>query len=184
MSLVQSSSIISFMNLFKQLLTIILVVQFANPAFAVDYSSYSLLKDGKVAGAPGSEFVSGATRGTVLMKVNIWGAVGKPGIHHVPARTNIISLLSYAGGPGPKALLEDVYIKRETANSRKKIEIDMDELISSASHMNIVLEPNDIVVVPREEPWVSQNTVIVVSLVSTVVAIIATGVIINNQGGR
>src|SRR5207244_1830868 len=62
--------------------------------------------------ARGNEFVSGDTPGAVLMKVNLWGAVNRPGIHYVPLRTDLVTLLSYAGGPMPNAEMDQMLIKR------------------------------------------------------------------------
>ena len=92
------------MNTFvKNIVLWILVTLLTFPAYAVDFNSYSLMGDKNGADrytGRGSEYVSGAQTGNVLMRINLWGAVGKPGIHHVPAKTNLINLLSYAGGPG------------------------------------------------------------------------------------
>ena len=40
----------------------------------------------------GAEYVSGNQPGTVLMRVNLWGAVNRPGIHHIPIKTDLMSL--------------------------------------------------------------------------------------------
>lgn len=169
----------------KSFLLFLSLTSLVQPAYAVDLSSYSLLneKTGNL-GVGGSEYVSGARPGSVLMRVNIWGAVGKPGIHHVPAKTNLINLISYAGGPRKDAILDEVLIKRDTGKSRKRIKIDIEELIKGSGTANVLLEPNDIIVVPVEEPLVSQDTVVVLSVISTLVSIIATGVILDNQSNR
>ena len=69
----------------KKLILWTLTLLLTFPAYAVDLNSYSLM-GGKGAGdrytGRGSEFTSGAQTGSVLMRVNLWGAVGKPGIHH------------------------------------------------------------------------------------------------------
>ena len=82
----------------------------------------------------GAEYVSGNQPGTVLMRVNLWGAVNRPGIHHIPIKTDLMSLVSYAGGPKNDALLDEVTIKREVGNTRKLIKVDVEELIQGVSH--------------------------------------------------
>lgn len=61
----------------------------------------------------GSEYVSGDFSHPVLMQINLWGGVTKPGIHYVPVHTDLITLLSYAGGPTDRAELGEVVIKRK-----------------------------------------------------------------------
>jgi polysaccharide export outer membrane protein len=55
----------------------------------------------------------------LLIKVNIWGFVRKPGQYLVPKNTDLISLISFAGGPLEQAKIKKVKIIRdgETASS-------------------------------------------------------------------
>ncbi len=48
----------------------------------------------------------------ILMSVNIWGYVAKPGQYVVPRNTDLISLISFAGGPKEGANLSRVRIVR------------------------------------------------------------------------
>jgi len=48
----------------------------------------------------------------ILMNVNVWGFVRKPGQYVVPRHTDLISLISFAGGPIKGANLEKVKIIR------------------------------------------------------------------------
>lgn len=127
----------------------------------------------------GAEFMSGNRPGTVLMKVNLWGAVNRPGIHHVPVRTDLMSLLSYAGGPANNALLGEVTIKREIGTSRKLIKVDVEELIKGVSHHQVELAANDIVVIPASEPLVSQDTLALMGAISLIASTILAAVYID-----
>lgn len=132
--------------------------------------------------ASGAEFISGNQPGTVLMKVNLWGGVNRPGIHHVPVKTDLMSLMSYAGGPTHRANLDDVTIKRDMGNKQEVIEVDVEELLTGASHHHVELAPNDIIVVPESQPLVSQDTVAVIGIISVVIsAAIAISVIDRNN---
>ena len=165
----------------KKIILFLALFQLAVPAYASDISAYSLLKKGgSLQAGKGSEFVSGARSG-VLMKVNIWGAVGKPGIHHVPAKTGLIDLLSYAGGPAARAELDSVLIKRDTGKSRKRIRIDVEEIINGSGIHQIPLEPNDIVVVPVDEPLIAPDTVALLGVVSIITTIVLTGFLIADR---
>lgn len=129
----------------------------------------------------GTEYISGNTPGTVLMKVNLWGAVNRPGIHHVPVNTDLMSLMSYAGGPTSKAILDEVTIKRDLGKKRKLIRIDVEELVGGVSHHHVELAPNDIVVIPASEPLISQDTVTMITLISVVASTVLAFVLIDQR---
>ena len=59
-----------------------------------------------------SQYYLGA-KDEILIKVNIWGYVQKPGQYLVPRHTDLISLISFAGGPRDGANLKKVRIIRE-----------------------------------------------------------------------
>jgi len=48
----------------------------------------------------------------LLMRVNIWGFVRKPGQYMVPTETDLISLMSFAGGPIEQAKIKSIKIVR------------------------------------------------------------------------
>ncbi len=48
----------------------------------------------------------------LLMRVNIWGFVRKPGQYMVPTDTDLISLLSFAGGPVEQAKVKAIRVVR------------------------------------------------------------------------
>lgn len=135
----------------------------------------------------GSEYISGSKPGVVLMKVNLWGAVIKPGIHHIPAKTDLISLFSYAGGPLSSAELDSVLIKRVAAGgTEKKISVNVDEILHGSSMQNLMLEPNDIIVVPAHKPVISSDTSLLVSIIATLATLsLTTYILIDRaQGNR
>lgn len=113
------------------------------------------------------------------MRVNLWGAVNRPGIHHIPVKTDLMSLLSYAGGPTSKAMLEEVTIKREVGNTRKLITIDVEELIQGVSHHHVELAPNDVVVIQHNEPLIDKDTLSVVTMISVIMSTILTAAFID-----
>lgn len=123
----------------------------------------------------GNEYISGQETGVVMMRVNIWGAVKRPGIHHIPVKTNLIELMSYAGGPSDNALLDEITIKRNLGKEQKKLSIDLSEIIHDQQQYDLVLKPDDIIVVPGSKPWISQNmftlAMVVSILASTILSI-------------
>jgi hypothetical protein len=51
----------------------------------------------------------------LLIKVNIWGLVRRPGQYMVPKDTDLISLISFAGGPMEQARMKKVKVIRALA---------------------------------------------------------------------
>jgi hypothetical protein len=129
----------------------------------------------------GSEFMSGQEPGTVMMKVNLWGAVRRPGIHHIPVKTDLVGLMSFAGGPNDNALIDEITIKRQQGNKQTRINVDLSQLIHGEYNNNLTLQPDDIIVVPANEPWISQNTFTLAIFASTIASIILSAVIIDSQ---
>jgi polysaccharide export outer membrane protein len=85
----------------------------------------------------------------LLVPVNIWGYVEKPGQYLVPNNTDLISLLSFAGGPTEDAKISNIHIVRSDAKLGSQIwKIDVDRYIETGDERLIpTLKPNDTVIV-------------------------------------
>ncbi|HNW58480.1 MAG TPA: hypothetical protein PKI62_02240 [bacterium] len=86
----------------------------------------------------------------VLMAVNVWGFVYKPGQYMVPYETDLISLLSFAGGPREEARIKSIKLVRPGSGEGKAqvFEIDVKEYLAKGTVSQIpVLRPGDTVVV-------------------------------------
>ncbi|MCK5077981.1 MAG: SLBB domain-containing protein [Calditrichia bacterium] len=82
----------------------------------------------------------------LLISVNLWGHVKKPGIYSVPSHFSIIDLLSSAGGPLKTARLNDIRIIRK---NQEVITINIEEYIKTGNFEILpVLQPGDVVIVP------------------------------------
>ena len=81
--------------------------------------------------------------------VQVWGQVNRPGQYTVPDLTDLIGLISYAGGPTEAAKLDEVLVVRPLASGDRVQEIDIEAFIHSGDpHMIPDLTPGDVVVVP------------------------------------
>ena len=85
----------------------------------------------------------------LLIRVNIWGKVNHPGQYFVPASTDLITLVSAAGGPVPRSRLGDVRIVRTGDNgSDEVILVNVRKWIKTADHRLIPdLKPEDTIIV-------------------------------------
>lgn len=81
--------------------------------------------------------------------VQIWGQVNRPGQYSVPDRTDLIGLMSWAGGPTESAKLRKVLVVRPYAEEDRVREIDIEQYLKSGDQRMIPrLSPGDVVVVP------------------------------------
>ncbi len=141
-------------------------------------------------GTLGSEFLRPASAsfyyiakpGELSMQVNVWGFVKNPGRFEIPTSTDLVKLLSYAGGPTQDGILYNVRVVRNvTSTSGKKAEefsVDLENL-ANVDPRRLVLYPDDTIYIDHSS-WVNLRDLFVVittaALVSAAVAqiIIAT----------
>lgn len=81
----------------------------------------------------------------LLISVNLWGHVAKPGIYNVPSNFGIVDLLSSAGGPLKTARLNDVRIIRK---NEEVITVNIEEFIKTGNKDLLVqIQPGDVIIV-------------------------------------
>ena len=129
----------------------------------------------------GAEYVSGNYPGAILIPVNLWGSVQKSGIHHIPSQTDLLTLISLAGGPTPDAEMNKVIIKRNSGKKEEVIYVNIEELVTQPGTRGPILEANDIVIFPREKPILSNNTMTMMSFVGGILGIILASVALSSQ---
>ena len=86
----------------------------------------------------------------VLMAVTVWGFVNVPGQYMVPLETDLVSLLSYAGGPREDARIKRIRVVRVEAegDTSQVIDVDVKDFVDTGSlEENPMLLPGDTVVV-------------------------------------
>lgn len=82
--------------------------------------------------------------------VYIWGQVSKPGLYIVPDDTDLITVLSLAGGPTENAKLKTIRIVRQDLTKEKEIVwVDLKKYIEDENEkVNIpTLKPGDTIIV-------------------------------------
>ena len=120
---------------------------------------------------------SGSLTGSEQLKIKtyIWGQVRNPGLYIVPDNTDLLTLISSAGGPTENAKLSKVRIVRASAEGEKVIWVDLKKYIESGDEELIpVLQPGDTVLISgstyyaftKAVAWISQIAVILTVYVS------------------
>ena len=81
----------------------------------------------------------------LLITVNLWGHVQRPGIYSIPSSFGLIDLLSSAGGPLKSARLNDVRVIRK---NQDVIKVNVKEFMNTGNKDLLVpLQPGDLVIV-------------------------------------
>lgn len=94
-------------------------------------------------------YLSPGADNQLLIKVNVWGEVSKPGIVEVPDNTDLLSLLSMAGGPTENAKLSKVKIVRNFSENRI-FTVNVRDCVRDGKAEQIpMIKPGDTVIVPR-----------------------------------
>ena len=85
----------------------------------------------------------------LLIPINIWGFVRRPGQYMVPNNTDLISLISFAGGPSEGARIKGVKIVRSNSRIGNRVwKVNVQKFLDSADGRYIpILKPGDTVVV-------------------------------------
>jgi len=100
---------------------------------------------------PGSVYqYSGSLTGTEQLKIRtyIWGQVRNPGLYIVPDNTDLLTLMSSAGGPTENAKLSKISIIRSTIEGEEVIRIDLKEYLETGkSELIPILKPGDTVII-------------------------------------
>lgn len=98
-----------------------------------------------------SAYVYEGSRSNVeKLKINtyIWGQIYKPGLYIVPDDTNLLTLISLAGGPREDAKLTRIRIVRPTTNGERIIWINLKKYMETGDESMIpVMQPGDTVII-------------------------------------
>jgi len=115
-----------------------------------------------------------AKPGELTMQVNIWGLVTHPGRYEVSISTDLIQLLSYAGGPAPDARLDAVkvtrFLKTESGISKSEVFVNLEDLYR-VNDASLILQPGDTIFIDHTS-WSTFRDVL--SIVTTVAVVTAT----------
>lgn len=91
--------------------------------------------------------------GTILMNVNVWGHVNKPGRHMVFDGIDVATLLSIVGGPKSGAKLNKVKIFREVLDGNGKLTytVNIAKFLKTGDRSEFVkIMPNDTFIIPQK----------------------------------
>lgn len=116
----------------------------------------------------------------VNIKVMVWGYVKFPGQYIIPATSNVINLLSLAGGPTQDAELDGLKLFRVNKDaSQSIIDFNYEDLLGDNSDLSNPVKipkllPGDVLLVPGSPKWYFKDYFgLLLSVVSTLASIAA-----------
>jgi protein involved in polysaccharide export with SLBB domain len=81
----------------------------------------------------------------LLVNVNLWGHVQRPGIYSIPSAYSLIDLISSAGGPLSTARLGDVRIVRK---DQEVLKVDIEKFLKTGDNTLLpIIQPGDTIIV-------------------------------------
>ena len=106
----------------------------------------------------------------------IWGQIQKPGLYIVPDDTDILTLISLAGGPKEDAKLKSVRIVRSSAFGEEQIiMVDMKKYVETGNYSLIPqLLPGDTVIIPGTSFYAFSRVADFLSKVAITLSVYAT----------
>ena len=84
--------------------------------------------------------------GNVYMYINVIGHVKVPGTFMIYEGTDILTILSVAGGPLPGAKLKKIMLYRDGENMKR---LDLDTYLNTSKKLDIKFKPNDTIYVEQ-----------------------------------
>ncbi len=117
---------------------------------------------------PGAQYFIG-DENQLMMMVNVWGRVEKPGQYFVPSNTDLITLISVAGGPADKSRLDNVQLIRSSRLGSEVIKVNIKKFLKTGDRTLIPeLLPEDTIVVSGSMWFVFSSVILVVSQLAIV----------------
>jgi len=131
-----------------------------------------------------SRYILSTTSDALLMTVKVWGEVQKPGLYDIPIGTDLVELISSAGGPKDTAQLSKIKIihgsKQDQQSQVSKVNVK--EFLDTGDNSLIPeIKPNDTIIVPMKP---SQYIRISLSWTQQLIALISAWALIEYYRNR
>lgn len=143
-----------------------------------------------------SEYIFRSSPKESLIAVQLLGAVNKPGIYYIPSNTDLLKLLTLAGGTTNGGDLSEVLVRKMEPKTWAEIkskaineyqgayEVDAEKIIKYGGAKNLKLQQDDFVYVPPRTPWISSEASRNITIVSIVLGIVLTAILIDKNSEK
>lgn len=178
----------------KALRFVMAVVLGVSATATAQAQEYGLLSDIKPP-QQSSEYIFRSSPKESLIAVQLLGAVHKPGIYYIPANTDLLKLLTLAGGTTNGGDMSEILVRKMEPKSWEEIkskaineyqgafEVDGEKIIKYGGAKSLKLAQDDFVYVPPKSQWISADASRGITMVSIVLGIVLTAVLIDKNTG-
>ncbi|MBU0520222.1 SLBB domain-containing protein [bacterium] len=150
--------------MYKAFVFLVICVTLTAPLWAAEEPPISLPRYAE----PGAQYFIG-DENQLMMMVNVWGRVEKPGQYFVPSDTDLITLISVAGGPADKSRLDNVRLVRAGGAGSEVVKVNIKKFLKTGERSLIPeLKPEDTIIVSGSMWFVISTVVTVVSQLAIV----------------
>ncbi len=138
----------------KRFYIILLVLLSIGMSFAQESVRTQTSTTGRFSDRPSaSRYILSTTSDALLMTVKVWGEVQKPGLYDIPIGTDLVELISSAGGPKDTAQLSKIKIIHGSKQDQQGYvtKINVKEFLETGDNTLIPeIKPNDTIIVPMK----------------------------------
>ena len=125
-----------------------------------------------------------------LISVQLLGAVNKPGVYYVPSNTDLLKLITLAGGSTTNGDMSEVTVRKLEPKTWAEIkskavneyqgayEVDAEKVIKYGGSKQLRLAQDDFVYVPQKSSMLSSEASRNLTVISVGLSIILTGLLI------
>ncbi|MCB0403729.1 MAG: hypothetical protein KDD51_03020 [Bdellovibrionales bacterium] len=145
----------------------------ATPAFAVkgepaggDETAFTYIAPNEQVAGSG-EFVHGAGRGKLLVRVLMLGSIDQQGIHYFPENTNLLDAVLLAGGIDDTSKLNGITIRRK--GKQELIDVALEDLLEDGEAIPFLVD-GDVVNIPWNWRKDIGNITLVTGFISSITA--------------
>jgi competence protein ComEA len=182
-------------SIVSQLLVISLLLQ-AAPAFAAGSAGRPSVLDSLQQTGPAqtAEYIFRNSPRDNLITVQLFGSVVRPGIYYVPEDTDLMRILTLAGGVVNTGELDEVIVRKTDGKAWAKVDdryveqtgpgtysVNVDKLVRYTNKLApLKLGHNDFVYIPLKEPFISNDASKIITLAGVVLTAVLTVVLIHH----
>lgn len=146
--------------------------------------------------AQASEYMYRSSPKESLISVQLIGAVQKPGVYYVPMDTDLLKILTLAGGSTSGGDMSGVMVRKQEPEKWSQIrskalgehrgtyEVDIQELIKLGGRESLQMNHDDLIYVPPRESLVSPEASKTITMVSVVMSIALSALLINRYSNE
>lgn len=135
-----------------------------------------------------SEFIFESYPNQELIPIRLLGAIKNAGLYHIPTNMKLTTLLALAGGTTSEADLENIVVGNDQQNilnkggdSKKSLNIDLEEVLKSGAQTDYTLVANDIVLIKNKSPLISNDSFRILSIISVLLTSVLTAIVIKDR---